>query len=291
MDSAFVSIGLPIALGIIMFGLGLSLTPQDFRRVAAEPKAVVIILACQVVLLPAVAFGLTKLFSLETGLAVGLMILAASPGGTTASLYSHLFRGDVALNIALTALNSVLALITLPIVVNLSLAHFVGEGSVGMQPAKLLQVFAVVLIPVVLGMIVRSRWPAVAAACDRPVRIVSAILLVVVVIGALLGEERALEYLGQAGAVTALFCVVSLGVGYLVPRLFGLTHRQAVASGFEIGIHNSTLAIAIALTVLNNPTMSVPPAVYGIIMFPLAAIFGAIVVRRTRTAEPEPVLD
>lgn len=291
MDSAFVSIGLPIALGIIMFGLGLSLTPHDFRRVAAEPKAVVIILACQVVLLPAVAFGLTTLFSLETALAVGLMILAASPGGTTASLYSHLFRGDVALNIALTALNSVLALITLPIVVNLSLALFVGEGSVGMQPAKLLQVFAVVLIPVVLGMIVRSRWPAVAAACDRPVRIVSAILLVVVVIGALLGEERALEYLGQAGAVTALFCVVSLGVGYLVPRLFGLTHRQAVASGFEIGIHNSTLAIAIALTVLNNPTMSVPPAVYGIIMFPLAAIFGAIVVRRTRTAEPEPVLD
>jgi BASS family bile acid:Na+ symporter len=117
MDSALVSVGLPIALAIIIFGLGLSLTPADFTRIGRQPKAVVVILLVQVVLLPIVAFALAKGFGLEPGLAVGLMILAASPGGTTANLFSHLFRGDVALNITLTAINSLLALLTLSIVV------------------------------------------------------------------------------------------------------------------------------------------------------------------------------
>lgn len=281
MDSALVSVGLPIALAIIMFGLGLSLTPADFRRVAHEPKAVVIILLCQVILLPLVAFGLTKAMSLEAALAVGMMILAASPGGTTANLYSHLFRGDVALNITLTAINSLMALITLPIVVNLALGHFMsGEESVGMQPSKLLQVFAIVLVPVVIGMFVRAKAPGFADAADKPVRIASAVLLFLVVIGAILGDkENVGDYLAQVGVITTLFCVLSLTIGYVLPRLLGLTQPQAVASGFEIGIHNSTLAIAVALSVLENTTMGVPPAVYGILMFPIAALFGMGITR------------
>ena len=122
MDSPLTLIGLPIALGIIMLGLGLGLTVEDFRRVARHPKAAVIALVCQVVLLPAVCFGLVLAFDLAPELAVGMMLLAASPGGTTANLYSHLFGGHVALNITLTAINSVLAVVTLPIVVNLSAA-------------------------------------------------------------------------------------------------------------------------------------------------------------------------
>ncbi|MFQ6170193.1 bile acid:sodium symporter family protein [Oryzobacter sp. R7] len=275
MDSALVSVGLPLALAVIMFGLGLALTPDDFRRVARHPKAVAVILACQVVLLPVIGFALAELFGLAPELAVGLLLLAASPGGTTANLFSHLFRGDVALNITLTAVNSVLALVTLPVVVNLAIARYLDEGSgIGMQVSKLLQVFAVVLVPVAIGMLVRSRAPRFAAAADRPVRVASAVLLFLVVVGAILGEENVGEYFAQVGLVTTLFCALSLAVGFFLPRLLGLTPPQCVASGFEIGIHNSTLAIAVALTVLGNTTMGVPPAVYGIVMFPVAALFG-----------------
>ncbi|MEE3853001.1 bile acid:sodium symporter family protein [Gordonia sp. LSe1-13] len=289
MESSFVTVGLPVALAVIMFGLGLSLTVEDFRRVAHNPRAIAIILGCQMLLLPVVAFGLTLAFDLGPYLAVGLMILAASPGGTTASVYSHLFRGDVALNVTLTAINSLLGLISLPIVVNLALAYFVdSDDSVGMQPTKLLQVFAVVLIPVLLGMLARHRRPDFAARADKPVRIVSIILLVGVVLGALLGEENAMDYLARVGVVTTLFCVASLTLGYFVPRLTGLTRAQSIASGFEVGIHNSTLAIAVALTALDNTEMAIAPAVYGILMFPLAALFG-LAVRRSerRTMTPQ----
>ena len=283
MDSALVSVGLPIALAIIMFGLGLSLTPADFARIGRSPKAVVIILLVQVVLLPLVAFGLAKGFRLEPALAVGLLILAASPGGTTANLYSHLFRGDVALNITLTAINSILALVTLPLVVNLALNHFgAGSDTVGIQPGKMIQVFAIVLVPVALGMLVRAKAPGFADRMDKPVRIASAILLALVVIGAIHGEEKAVDYFLQVGLVTSLFCVTSLVVGYAVPRIAGLTVPQSIASGFEIGIHNSTLAIAVALTVLENTTMAIPSAIYGIVMFPIAAIFGFVLVRMVR---------
>ena len=185
------------------------------------------------------------------------------------------------LNITLTAINSVLALVTLPIVVNFALGHFMsGEEAVGMQASKLLQVFAIVLVPVAIGMFVRAKGPGFAAAADKPVRIASAVLLFLVVIGAILGDkENVGEYLAQVGLITALFCALSLTIGYFLPRLLGLTEAQSVASGFEIGIHNSTLAIAVALSVLQNTTMGVPPAVYGILMFPIAALFGMAVTR------------
>ena len=147
-DSVLTSVLLPVGLAIIMLGLGLTLTVADFSRVLRMPRAVLVALGTQVILLPAICFGLVKLFDLEPALAVGMMLLVASPGGATANLFSHLAGGDVALNVTLTAVNSVLAVITLPIVVNLSLHHFLGEGALGLQPGKLLRVFAIVLIPV-----------------------------------------------------------------------------------------------------------------------------------------------
>ena len=152
MGSALTTIGLPVALGIIMFGLGLSLTPSDFARVAKHPRAVIIALVCQLLLLPALCFGLVLLFRLPPVLAVGMMLLAASPGGTTANLYSHLFRGDVALNISLTAINSVIAVFTLPLFTNVALALFLPESDeIGLQFSKAVQVFAIVLVPVLIG--------------------------------------------------------------------------------------------------------------------------------------------
>jgi hypothetical protein len=156
------SVGLPAALAVIMFGLGLTLTVEDFRRTGRQPRAVGVALAAQVLLLPAICLGLVAALGLDPLLAVGMMLLAASPGGTTANLFSHLFRGDVALNITLTAINSVLAVLTLPLVVNLAVAVFdppAAAGSVGLELGKTAQVFAVVLIPVAIGMVVRRVAP------------------------------------------------------------------------------------------------------------------------------------
>lgn len=288
MDSALVNVGLPVALAVVMFGLGLSLTVSDFARILTQPRAAVVALGLQVLLLPAVCFGLVTAFGLDPVLAVGMMLLAASPGGTTANLFSHLFRGDVALNITLTAVNSLLAVLTLPVVVTLSLAYFqptIGEGAVGLPIGKIQQVVAIVLVPVVLGMLVRRASPALADRADRPVRIVSALVLVAVIAGALLAERANLAgYLAAVGLVAALFCLFSLAVGYAVPRLFRIGRGQAIASAFEVGIHNSTLAIAIAVGVLGSTQLAVPAAVYGIVMFPLAAGVGFVLTRRTPVA-------
>lgn len=289
MDSALLTIGLPIPLAVIMFGLGLSLTPDDFRRVRQSPKAVGIALVCQLLILPLAAFGLVTLFDLAPLLAVGFMVLAASPGGTTANLYSHLFRGDVALNITLTAINSVIAIVSMPLVTGWAIAHFVDQSSnIGLQFDKLLQVFAIVLVPVLIGMYVRRRSPEFADRMDKPVRTASALMLLLVVLGAMWTEKENIStYLAEVGLIAAIFCILSLSVGYFVPRRLGLTEDQAVASGFEIGIHNSTLAIAMALTVIGNAQMSVPAAVYGVLMFPIAAVFGMIVRNRGVLKSPD----
>lgn len=290
MDSSLLSIGLPVALAIIMFGLGLSLTVADFRRIGEQPKPVVVALGAQILVLPLVCFGLVVWADLDPVLAVGMMLLAASPGGTTANLFSHLFRGDVALNITLTAVNSVLAVLTLPLVVNLALGYFdpPGADGVGLQVGKTLQVFAIVLVPVAIGMAVRSSRPAFADRADKPVRIASALVLAAVIVGALLAErENLADYLADVGLVATAFCAISLALGYALPKAVGINARQSLSSAFEVGIHNSTLAIAVAVNVLEDETMAVPAAVYGVLMFPLALVAGALL-RRTLTEADEP---
>lgn len=289
--SALTTIGLPVALGIIMFGLGLSLTVGDFARVLKQPKAVIVALLCQLILLPAICFGLVLAFQLPPVLAVGMMMLAASPGGTTANLYSHLFRGDVALNISLTAVNSVISVITLPIITNLAIAYFNPfDDQLGMQWAKVLEVFAIVLVPVAIGMLVRRFWPSFAKAMDKPVRIASVIILVVVIAGAVASNWTLLvENFARLSVITILFCLISLTVGYLVPRLLKVGKRQAIAASFEIGIHNATLAIVIAQTVLNSTELSLPAAVYGVLMFFIAFGFGFLI--RERGTELDAALD
>lgn len=281
MDSSLVMIGLPVALGIIMFGLGLDLTPSDFVRVGRQPKAAGVALACQLLLLPAVCFGLVLLFRLPPLLAVGMMLLAASPGGTTANLYSHLFRGDVALNISLTAINSVIAVITLPIIVNLSVAYFQpGDMQVGLQLTKTLEVFMIVLVPVALGMLVRGFRPGFAKAMDKPVRIASILILTLVILGAAISSREILmDNIQALAGITVLFCILSLALGFAVPRLLKIGRKQAIASAFEVGLHNATLAIVIAQSVLQSPEMTLPGAVYGVLMFPIAAAFGFLITR------------
>jgi bile acid:Na+ symporter, BASS family len=279
-DSALISVGLPIALAIIMFGLGLSLQVSDFRRVARTPRAVLVALGIQVLVLPVIAFGLVVGFDLDPLLAVGVMLLAASPGGTTANLFSHLFRGDVALNITLTAINSVLAAVTIPLVTNFAIGYFDAEGELGLQLGKVLQVIAIVLVPVAIGMLVRRASATFAVRADKPVRIFSIIVLVAVAVGALLGErENLADYLRDVGLVTGLLCVLSLTLGYAGARLARLERPQAVASSMEVGIHNTTVALTIALSVLDSTEVAIPAAVYSILMYVLATAFGFLITR------------
>lgn len=275
---------LPLAIAIIMIGLGLSLTIDDFKRVVVYPKAVIIGLVCQMLILPAVCFLIAIGFNLSADLAVGLMLLSAAPGGATANLYSHLAKGDVALNVSLTAVNSVLALFTLPFIVNFAIAYFMRTDQVvPMQFKKVIEVCMIVLVPVAIGMLVRSKSPALALKLDKPVKIASVIFLALIIILAVVKEkEHIVQYFQEVGLAALVFNLLSMGIGYFVPQLFKLGKKQAIAIGMEIGIHNGTLAIYIALSVIGNSAMSIPPAIYSLIMFFTAAMFGYWVSRSVK---------
>ncbi len=281
-QSLFTQLFLPVSLGIIMLGLGLSLTTDDFKRILKYPRAISVALFCQMIFLPAVCFALVKLAGLSPVMAVGMMLLAASPGGATSNLYSHLANGDVALNISLTAINSILSLFMLPLIVNFSLSHFMGSGEfIPMQFKKVAEVFTVVLVPVLIGMIIKKRWPAFAEKISKPVKIASALVLVLIVAALVIKEYQVLvDNFGTIGLPVLLFNIISIVTGYLIPRLLKIERRQSITISMEIGIHNGTLAIYIALSVLQNAGMSIPPALYSLLMFFTAALFGYWVNKR-----------
>lgn len=288
MDAGLITVVLPLALAIVMMGLGLELTPKDFARITQQPKAVLISLFSQLFLLVGVAFLLCKLFALPPLLAVGLMLLAASPGGSTANLFSYLFKGDVALNITLTAINSVLAAVTLPLIVNFSINYFMNDGQqVSLQFSKIIQVFGIIIVPVCIGMLIRHFAPNFTHKMNKPVRIFAVVFLILIIVAAFI-KERAhiMEYFAQIGVATIVFCIISLSIGYFVPRVMGVHTTQARACAFEIGIHNGTLAMTIALTVLENTTISIPAAVYSIFMYIIAAGFGMLLNKFDRATTP-----
>ena len=276
MDSGIITIMLPLALSIIMIGLGLELTPKDFARVSKHPKAVLIALFCQLILLVSIAFIICKILALPPLLSVGLMLLAASPGGSTANLFSYLFKGDIALNITLTAINSVIAAFTLPLIMNFSIQHFMNDGQqISLEFSKILQVFGIIIIPVCIGMLIRHYAPHFTEKLNKPLRIFAVVFLVLIIIGAIAKERtQIMQYLTQVGLATVIFCLCSLTIGYFVPRMLGINTAQARACAFEIGIHNSTLAMTIALTVMASSTIAMPAAVYSIFMYVFAALFG-----------------
>lgn len=291
MGSTIFAVFLPLALALVMFGLGLTLTVDDFARVLRYPKAAVVALVCQMIVLPAICLGLVYLFRLEGALAVGVMLLVASPGGPSANLFSHIAGGNVALNITLTAINSILAVFTLPLVVTLSFTLFMDDdAAIGLRPDKFAQVFAIVLIPVAVGMWVHRRFTDWAERMRKNVKIVSAVVLLLVVVAAVGREFDTLtENIGKLATLSLLLSTLSFVIGYTVPRLFRVETDQAIASAMEIGIHNGALAIAVASSVLHNSQMAVPPAVYGVLMNVPAAIAAYLLARQLRRAAPTPI--
>jgi BASS family bile acid:Na+ symporter len=280
MQANFLSVVLlPLALAVIMMGLGLSLRVEDFKRVLVFPKAVLIGLLCQMLLLPVICYFIASGFGLSPELAVGLMLLSASPGGPTANLYSHIAKGDVALNVTLTAINSLISVFSITFIVNFAMASFMQTDQVvPLQFKKILEVCVVVLGPVSIGMLIRSKASALAEKLSKPVKIASASFLVLVIVLTILKEKsHIIQDFQLVGIPTLLLNLLSMGIGYFVPRLFQLGKAQAIAIGMEIGIHNGTLAIFIALTVIGNSTMATPAVIYSLIMFFTAALFGYLV--------------
>jgi len=284
-DTALVSgVLLPASLGIIMLGLGMTLHPSDFARILRQPKAVLIGLGVQMLLLTAICFGLCLLLKLPPELAVGMMLLAAAPGGASANIYSHLAGGDVALNITLTAVNSLLCLLSLPLIVGFSLAYFMAADQAVPPPfGKIIEVGLIILVPVALGMGIRRSWPQLSDRVAKPLRLFSVLLLALLVVLTMVQQWRLLaEYAAIIGLACVLFNVLSLLIGYAVPLALKLPRRQAIAIAMEIGIHNGTLALFIAFTVLENSVMAVPAAFYSISMFITAGLFAAWLNRPAR---------
>lgn len=271
-----------LALALVMFGLGLSLTVQDFSRLREHPRSVLLALGLQMLVLPACAVALIALWGVSPIYAVGLMLLAASPGGVSANLFSHLFGGNVAMNISLTAINTVLSIVSLPLIANAAIARYLQTGQVvPLQFGKVLEVVAVVMVPVLIGMGVRRHRPAFSERMGAPMKAFSAVVLAAFSLIAIVKEWAALtESFISLGPVVLTFNLVSLVVGYYLSRAVGLGKPLATAVSFEIGIHNSTLAIFVALSVLGNVQLALPAALYSVSMYLTATAFGFLVLRR-----------
>jgi len=279
-----VSVIIPLGLALVMFGVGLTLTYADFRRIAAYPAAVVIALACQMLVMPMLAVGIVKALALEPEYAVGLMLIAASPGGPIANLYSYLAGGDVALNITLTAVNSILSIVVFPLIVGLAVRYFLGKTEIiPLQTAKTFATMAIVIVPVLVGTSLRSHRISLASSIQPWVKGLSVAFLAGITLQVLYTQVDELRSSLTVIAAAAFFSAASLAVGFLASRLAHLQKNQAIAIGFEVGVHNTGLAVSLALSPLmyNSPRMSVPPTLCGLFSLVLACAL-AILVRRRR---------
>ncbi|OEK01342.1 bile acid:sodium symporter [Roseivirga sp. 4D4] len=258
------------SLFIIMLGMGLSLVTDDFKRVLIYPKAVIVGLVSQLVLLPIIGFGVASLFDVRPEIAVGIMILAACPGGPTSNLIAHLAKGNTALSVTLTAFSSFITILTIPFIVNFALEQFMDQSEfIKLDVIQtILQVMVIIIIPIVVGMMIRKYKTAFALKMERPVRIASGVVIMLVIVGLCVKEkDNMLPYLQEAGLVSLVLNVVTMFVGYRMAKLFSLNDKSAVSISIESGIQNGTLAISIAVVLLNNTEFAIAPAVYGLLMF------------------------
>ncbi len=273
------AIFLPFALFIIMFGMGLGLTLQDFRRLVIDPKGVMVGLGAQLLLLPLVGLILAKMFNLPPQLAVGVMVIAVCPGGPTSNIITYLIKGNVALSVTLTALSSLITVFTIPILINFSTQFFLDENRSLQLPflKTVLQIAIITLIPVAIGMTLHHFRPNFAAVIEKYVKWLSLFFLAVIIAGLLIKEKANLpSFFVQAGTVTLCLNLLTMGLGYGVARLSKLDNASVKSITIEVGLQNGTLAIAIASapTFLNSPTMAIPAAIYSLIMFATGASFG-----------------
>jgi BASS family bile acid:Na+ symporter len=271
---------LPILTILAMLGLGVSLTVADFKQIFVHPRAVLVGLSNQLLFVPLTGILLALLLPLSPETAVGLLIIAAAPGGVSSNVSTYLLGGNSALSISLTTLSNLAAFITLPFWVRLGLSLFLDTTvlpSVPLIPI-MLQVAILTLIPISLGVFIRNRWPHFAEKMRRPVRMGTAFLLIVAIFGFLLSErENLLNFLAQAGFATLMLCLITLLLGFMSAWLFKLSPRIRITITIESGIQNVPLALTVAASVLANPLIAITPAAYGLVHIFLYTIILVIV--------------
>ena len=274
---------LPLALAFIMFVLGLGLTGTDFLRVIKQPRDFLVGAFSQIILLPIIAFILVKMWSIAPELAIGVMIIAAAPGGVTSNLLTSFAKGDVALSISLTAIISLLCVITIPFVV-LTSVELLGGSNIT-QDISLLSMsrdmFLIVTVPVILGMLLRKFFSATALKLEPVAKKVSIVLFVLVLLGAIAAErENVISYFAQAGFITLVLNVVMMVVAYYIAQFFASGKEQKRCITIECGLQNGTLAIFVAASIFDGGMYVVPAATYSLIMFATSLIF-VYLVRKT----------
>ncbi len=282
-QSPLVEIGLPIALFVIMVGIGLTLGVADFRREARAPRAMIVGALAQVVGMPVLAFAIAALLGLSAPLTLGLVILAAAPGGTTSNLVALLSRANVALSIVLTVVASVVTILTLPLAANLALAWRAEDADVVVRVPLLDSIgllLGIVLVPVLLGMVVHARRPQAAVRLEPVVSAFGAVVLILLIVGIAIDLRDELPTLiAQAGPAALLLNLAGIGLG-LAMGVFGLGGRDRRTFAAELGVKNGTLAILIAVTVVGDETVAAPAAVYSVLMYLTA--FGLVLYGRNR---------
>ncbi len=267
---------LPLALAFIMFTLGLGLTIADFVRVASQPKDFIVGLISQVILLPLVGFILLNIWPVTPEIALGVMIIAAAPGGVTSNILTSFAKGDVALSISLTAIISLLSVLTIPFIVVFSYGYFVGEGTTGEVSITktAVSVFLIVTVPVIIGLMVRKYAENFAIRFEVIGQKISAALFALVLLGAIVQERNnIIEFYAQAGGVTLALNVIMLVLAWYIAKMFGSGAKQRISISIECGLQNGTLAIAVATLLFGGGATVIPAAVYSLTMFGTALIF------------------
>ncbi len=267
---------LPLSLAFIMFSMGLALTGADFKRVAVEPKAFAIGAFFQIITLPLIAFGVASVIPMAPEFAVGVMILAACPGGVTSNLLTHLARGDTALSVSLTAVISIVSVFTIPLIVNFGLQHFSSATSPVDLPIlkSVVLLLLITTVPLLIGMAVKWRASDWADRVEPRTRRAAAILFIVIVLGAISKDRANLpSWFTEAGPAALVLNLITMALAFGGAMLLGLNARQRIAITLECGLQNSTLAIAVAATLLANTRMMVPAGIYGLLMFVTAGLF------------------
>lgn len=281
MDSGS-KIFLIVSLFIIMMGMGLSLTKADFRRVLQYPKAVLLGFLNQIILLPLIAFGLIQLFDVSNEIAIGVMILSACPGGPTSNLVTHLAKGDTALSVTLTAVNSIVTILTIPIIVNFALGEFSsGEEVTSPVGAIVGSLIVIIAIPLIIGMTIKNKKPQVAKKMDKPVRVVSTAIIVLVIVGIVIKERAQLvEQISESFFIVITLNVLTMLVGFITAKMVKLKFKEALTICLESGNQNGTLAIQVSSLI--NITFGFPAAVYSLFMYFTAAVPIVIGVKRDK---------
>jgi len=262
---------LPISLAIIMFGMGLTLIANDFGRLFIYPKEVLIGLFNQLIFLPLIGFLIILLFDLNSSMAIGIMILSLCPGGPTSNLITQVARGNIGLSVTLTALASLITVFTIPIILSESISYFTGETDVIIElpvVQTMLQILLITVIPVSIGMVIRKKNEAFALRMERPMRIASTVLFIIIFLLVMIAnKDLIVQAMKEVGLATLLLNLSTMTLGYITAKIFGIKGKSQISITIESGIQNGTLAFVIATTILNNVEMGLPTGAYSIWMF------------------------